>query len=270
MSELSKVLVTEKSELLKHCDQICVLFQECFSSDMSVELWRWFYIDNPFGNPVVALCYDGDRLVGHYAVVRNDIVNAQGETLKSALSMTTMVAESHRMHYLFTKLAEDCYQELVNQGYDIVCGFPNAMSAPGFKKRLQWGLGEPDYVASVSKEQLLQSTDLKMYFESAGYYGFDFASTEKLAWRMAKPGVQYQHSGDVIVKEFEGQVDLMHLSPRIIEQLEENAVYNVLLSHTVKDLMDHKIFDYQFGYRDFKDSDRVLDFNISMLMSDVF
>ena len=147
MSNLETILVTTKEDLLQYRDKICLLFHDCFSSKMSLGLWEWAYINNIYGPPVVALSFDGDRLVAHYAVIRNDLANQEQGVLKTGLSMTTMVAESHRKHYLFTALAELVYDELKSQSFNLVCGFPNEMSVPGFKKRLQWTILESSYIA---------------------------------------------------------------------------------------------------------------------------
>tara|TARA_R110002096_G_scaffold410190_1_gene609770 strand:+ start:23179 stop:23991 length:813 start_codon:yes stop_codon:yes gene_type:complete len=270
LTELQTILITTKEDLLPYGEKICELFKECFQSDMSVEMWEWAYLNNVYGNPVVAMSFDGDRLIGHYAVIPNDIANNQNEELKSALSMTTMVAESHRKHYLFTKLAEVTYEELKWQGYDLVCGFPNASSAPGFKKRLEWIIEKPDFVAEVTKEQLLNSADIDRFLSQDNRFGFEINNSQKTQWRLEKPGIIYDIIGNAIVKEFNGSIDLMHLNKMSLQSLNSDQAYNVLLHSSVKDLLNQKVFEYQFGYRAFNEKAKGLSFNPSMIMSDVF
>jgi len=270
MSELKTSIITNKEDLLQYSDSICDLFKECFSSQMSMSLWKWAYIDNPFGNPVVAMSFDQNRLVGHYAVIPNHLINGKDEVLKSALSMTTMVAESHRKHYLFTTLAEKCYAELQSQNYNIVCGFPNALSTPGFRKRLEWDIGEPDYVALVTKDQLRNSADLKRFLLSDNNYGYDVNSKEKVDWRLNKPDTNYRNSKNVITKIYSDNLDLMLSSEIAINNLDDNKQYNVLLDSSIADLLENKVFDYQFGYRCLNDTQGKLSFAKDMIISDVF
>ena len=95
MNELKTVVVTKKSDLMKYKSSILQLFSECFPSDLNEKIWEWAYIDNPFGDPIVVLSFDGDLLVAHYAVIPYHLSNKQDPKIKSSLSMTTMVAPSH-------------------------------------------------------------------------------------------------------------------------------------------------------------------------------
>lgn len=264
------IIVTKKEALSEYCNDICALFEACFSVPMRVELWKWAYLDNIFGNPIVSMTFAHGKLVGHYAVIPINLVNKQNEHLKSALSMTTMVAKSHREHYLFTALAEQTYAEMQKQNYDIVYGFPNKMSAPGFRKRLGWELGETDYVAFVTKEQLLMSMDLKTFLASNKKYGFDIQNSERVTWRTSKPDCDYRIETNNIVKKYEDNLDLMYLDEECIMAMDANKKYNILLDASVRDLRGFKVFDYQFGYRKFTDHLDALTFDKSMLMSDIF
>jgi len=70
--------------------KIIQLFNLCFNQEMSLEVWNWRFLNNPFTKEIfVHLMWEGEDLVGHYAVSPvNMLVN--GEELKTALSMTTM------------------------------------------------------------------------------------------------------------------------------------------------------------------------------------
>ena len=270
MSNLETILVTTKEDLLQYRDKICLLFHDCFSSKMSLGLWEWAYINNIYGPPVVALSFDGDRLVAHYAVIRNDLANQEEGVLKTGLSMTTMVAESHRKHYLFTALAELVYDELKSQSFNLVCGFPNEMSVPGFKKRLQWTILESSYIAKITKEQLVNSSKLIEYINDTKRFGFDYSNKSKLKWRTSKPEVRYETSPKGTFKSYEGQIDLMYLTNEIIQSLDYNSAYNILLDSSIIDLEKYKVFDYPFGYRSFDGENYDDLISLSMIMSDVF
>jgi GNAT superfamily N-acetyltransferase len=56
----------------------------------------------------------------------------------ATLSLDTMVHPDFRGQGMFTKLAEDLYGRIANDGMPIVYGFPNAQSHGGFVKYLKW------------------------------------------------------------------------------------------------------------------------------------
>ncbi|GAB3414941.1 GNAT family N-acetyltransferase [Massilia agilis] len=238
--------IDDKAQLLQHKLDIETLFLECFGARLSLALWHWAYIDNPNGQPFVSLCYDGDRLVGHYAMVPMPL-SGSGRILNAYLSMTTMVAASHRQHGLFVKLAGVTYEAAIAQGVDFVMGFPNAMSTPGFRKKLGWVLPEPDYVARVTKAELLDPAVLNR-FESHGGYRLDLEDERTRQWRTAKPGCDYICENGLVYKRFDGGIDLMYFaSVDALRQLPDDAGINLLLPHDFGRFQENKVFDYQFG-----------------------
>lgn len=238
--------VHSKSALIEHQATIEALFLECFGDRLSLEIWEWAYIENPHGEPIVSLCYDGDRLVGHYAIVPMPI-QCQGKTINSFLSMTTMVSAEYRQHGLFVNLANENYKRATELGADIVIGFPNAMSTPGFRKRLNWNLPAPDYVACVSKEQLLE-TDIVSRLLPRNSYAFNLRNEKTREWRLSRPGAKYVWSDGILYKEFNDSIDLMYFeSPNDLDRLPGNRKVNILVRSEIDELQDCKCFEYQFG-----------------------
>lgn len=246
------------------------LFEECFSTKISANLWKWAYLDNVFGDPVVAMSFADNKLVGHYAVVPFFLKNKKGNTIKSALSMTTMVAKSHRKLSLFTGLARNVYSELVSQNYDLVYGFPNPMSAQVLNKVLNWQLAAPDYLAKVTKEQLIKSKDLKCFLSEKDRFGFDISDKKNVGWRLGNPDLNYLVKNAIITKKYDGDCDLMYLSEETLEQLETDREYNVLLDASVNDLICYKTSEYQFGYKNLSKAKNLVKFDKNMIMSDIF
>ncbi len=65
------------------------LFERSFGKKLSIEYWNWRFANHPSGIRMIMLMWDGDTLVGHYAVSPAKLVIHQQEIL-TALSMTTM------------------------------------------------------------------------------------------------------------------------------------------------------------------------------------
>ncbi len=58
--------------------------------------------------------------------------------MSGAQSMDTMTHPDYQGQGVFTKLAEACYDIAAARGFEILYGFPNPLSYPGFVKRLGW------------------------------------------------------------------------------------------------------------------------------------
>lgn len=262
--EFKKIMINDKNELLKYKTQILELFEHSFGSKMDEKLWYWAYISNPNGNPIVSLYFDGSKLVGHYAVIPINFIHNQ-KNIDAVLSMTTMVDLFYRKYGIFIEQANEVYDKANELGYKFVCGFPNKKSAPGFKKRLNWILEEDLYVANFSYNEL-QQIEKRSYLNAISFNTQDKANIE---WRLSKPNQNYFKKNNNILKEFEGNFDIV-FNGFDFSNLDRDKKYNLLLDHSLDKHLDKKEFDYIFGYRLFDTSLEGVDFKKDLLMSDVF
>jgi GNAT superfamily N-acetyltransferase len=115
------------------------LFKLAFNKEMSMEYWKWRFQDNPFSDEfMIHLMWEGDLLVGHYAVSPVEMV-VNGDVEKTALSMTTMTHPEYNGRGIFTQLSSSLYNELKDEHeYAMVWGFPNNNSHYAFIKNLKW------------------------------------------------------------------------------------------------------------------------------------
>jgi GNAT superfamily N-acetyltransferase len=113
------------------------LFHKSFGKPLKAEYWRWRFLNNPLGEPMIDLAWDGPTLAAHYGV-SPVAVDVHGEPRPSALSMTTMTHPQYRGQGLFPKLAASLYDRLKQSGYFMVWGFPNDQSHRGFVHDLGW------------------------------------------------------------------------------------------------------------------------------------
>jgi GNAT superfamily N-acetyltransferase len=113
------------------------LFKLVYGRTMSERFYRWRFIDNPFGPPMVSLLWDGETLAGHYSVSpTRAMVDSQPQL--AAQSMTTMTHPSYRNRGVFTILAEHLYDRMADLGARMVWGLPNTQSHYGFTQKLKW------------------------------------------------------------------------------------------------------------------------------------
>jgi len=262
--EFSKIIINNKHELVKFKEQIFELFEHSFGGKIDEKLWSWAYLDNPNGDPIVSLYFDGAKLVGHYAVIPIKFIHNQ-KNLDAVLSMTTMVDSAYRKYGIFIEQANEVYEQARDMGYKFVCGFPNKKSAPGFKKRLGWIVEEDLYVANFSYDEL-QQIEKKTYPNAIS---FNTQDKKNLEWRLSKPNQKYFRKHNNYLKEFEGNIDIV-FNGVDFSNLDKDKKYNLLLDHSLDKHLDKKEFDYIFGYKLFDTSLEGIEFKKDLIMSDVF
>jgi len=118
--------------------QMRQLFGAAFGRDIDARLLQWRYLGNPVDDLLdfVARLADGSLAASYSA--SPVVLELAGQTVRSALSMTTMTAPAFAGRGLFTRLAVMLYEHMQAHGYDLVWGFPNANSHHGFISKLQW------------------------------------------------------------------------------------------------------------------------------------
>lgn len=266
------ITIKEKDELLCYKEGILELFEKVFGELLSEEFWRWAYIDNPFGDPSVSLCLD-EGVVAHYATIPYPLEDNCQNRFDAFLSMTTMVASSHRKYGLFTKLATATYQDLRKRGADWVMGFPNEMSAPGFKKRLDWDVLDADHVVSVDRKQLIELARLteESMHKRPSIISANLSDESLRSWRLAKPGSDYKWKKGVSYKKFNDQIDVMYYEGvDSLQELPESPIYNILVPREVAKESELISFDYQFGGISLNRKFTPENVRRQMCMSDVF
>jgi len=146
---------------------IVELFEKVFKKPMgctdSLQHWKWEFESNSVKPISVCLAWDGERLVGQYAV--NPIrVWVSGKQLLMALSLDTMTDPDYSRKGIFKKAALQLYQQLVEQGVSFVFGFPNINSIHGFKRKLDWKIiaVPPVYLCPITFLQPSQKTSLNL------------------------------------------------------------------------------------------------------------
>ena len=90
------------------------------------ELFRWKYVENPFGESLHMLAYDGHQAVGCVSFWRNDI-----DDLRAYQCVDLAVVPSHRRRGIFRKAVAACLEHL---GRAYIYTFPGGNARPGFLK----------------------------------------------------------------------------------------------------------------------------------------
>lgn len=148
-------------------DKILDLFKLVFKQELTHEQWLWRFRNNPAGKHLIKLMWDGDKLVGHYAV-SPIFMKVDGEDVLTAHSLTTMTHPEYGGRGVFKQLSLALYDELENKmECKAIWGYPNNNSHYGFVKSLKWSniavlhtLGiNADKIKSSNEELKVKSID---------------------------------------------------------------------------------------------------------------
>lgn len=117
---------------------IIELFELVFKQKMSLNQWLWRFRQNPAGKHMIKLMWEGEQLVGHYAV-SPVIMMVEGVETLTAHSLTTMTHPDFGGRGIFKALSLALYDDLENKlGCKAIWGYPNNNSHFGFIKSLGW------------------------------------------------------------------------------------------------------------------------------------
>jgi hypothetical protein len=118
-------------------NHIKVLFELVFKQPYSIDLWKWRFEQNPAGQRKIKLMWEGEKLIGQYAVSPLKM-KIEGTTLNTSLSLGTMTHPDFEGKGVFKSLAKSLYQQLEEENYAGVWGFPNNNSHGAFIHSLNW------------------------------------------------------------------------------------------------------------------------------------
>lgn len=126
-------------------DRIRDLYQSIGNPERPRSFDHWRLFAGPYGICPSVLAMDGERLAAFYTLMPVRL-RLGGETVLAAQSMDTMTHPDYRGRGLFLKLAKACYDLAAAMGVEVVYGFPNENSYPGFIRRLNW-----DHTGDISR-----------------------------------------------------------------------------------------------------------------------
>ena len=96
------------------------------------QLYDSLYVGNPYGRPLLGLCYDKDTLVGQENYIRQNLASA-GKLHNGALGINTLVDPKYRLfHGVFHLLGDNMFSEGRNKVFN-PSGDDNAVGLQGRK-----------------------------------------------------------------------------------------------------------------------------------------
>lgn len=122
---LEWTVTDRRSSYAAHVGAAAKLFETTFQRDFPQAAWEQYYLENPYGDPVVSLAYSGSTLVAHQALIPGTATDGAAE-VRYYLSMSTMVHPAHRSMPVLIRLFDSIHRQASGLGGAFVLGFPNA------------------------------------------------------------------------------------------------------------------------------------------------
>ncbi|MCW5889100.1 MAG: GNAT family N-acetyltransferase [bacterium] len=114
------------------------VFGDVDAHKLRPDVWRWQFQDNPAGAGWIRLADHEGYVCGQYAAIPTRF-RVRGTERTFALSCDTMTHPRYQKQGIFVQLARDLYDDVAREhGVDVVWGFPNDSSRPGFVGKLDW------------------------------------------------------------------------------------------------------------------------------------
>ncbi len=115
-------------------------YRLCFEkngTERDIKNLQWLHQQNLAGIHTIYYAMYGSSVAAIYTAMPV-IFNIKGTRYTALQSIDTITDVGHRGKGLFPKLAAKLYEDAAEKGFELVYGFPNENSAPGFFKKLKW------------------------------------------------------------------------------------------------------------------------------------
>jgi hypothetical protein len=124
-------------------------YRLCFEkngTERNIENLQWLHQQNLAQKNTIYYAMEQEEVAAIYTAMPV-VFKVEDELVNALQSIDTITDIAHRGKGLFPKLATRLYNDAQHEGYELVYGFPNENSAPGFFKKLQWiSFGEAPFL----------------------------------------------------------------------------------------------------------------------------
>lgn len=134
-------IISSTAEARAVVDDVALLFRHCFARELDLQRWSQLYFYNPYGDPVIALGYDEDTLIGYSGMVPQQLLGRYGESYPYWLSISLMLHPQYREGFAsFYELFGSITNAAKERKIPFLLAFPNANSFLLLKHCFGWKL----------------------------------------------------------------------------------------------------------------------------------
>ena len=115
-----KIEFLDKISLLEYLPKIIDLYNVCFNRGLDQQSFIWRYIKNPIEDLLFVIATDSDNNVIASYSASPSLMEIDGNTFKTAMSLNTMTHPDYQGKGLFVTLAESLYNHMIENDYKII------------------------------------------------------------------------------------------------------------------------------------------------------
>lgn len=104
--------------------QILSLYKLVTGREMGLDFWKWRFTENPFGQGIIKLMFDQDKLIGHHGAIPIPVL-IQGMPVSAALLVNALTHPDYRRMGISTYNNDLLYKEAAQRGIKFAYNFPN-------------------------------------------------------------------------------------------------------------------------------------------------
>lgn len=109
---------------------IISLFNDIYDASREEDYWKWQFMENPTGEPVIVVAEDGPKIVGQCTLLPIKMI-IKDEEILAGESIDTMISKDFRGKGIYEEMAIKSYEIGAEQGIKIRIGFPTQQSYRG-------------------------------------------------------------------------------------------------------------------------------------------
>jgi len=244
-------LVTSKDDALKYKSQIQELAKISYGKDyFTDELFDWFNI-KCIGNPVISLCFDNNKLIGHSMAFPQDCL-IDCHPIYSYASANVMVHPEYRKLGLFTKQTLIIEEYLKSKNINLIISFPNSNSLPVFEKKLNRDAFLYNYLVDIDYNDL--DTLIHYIEEVKDNRSILEINFNIFLWRMSKPNCEYIIRDGIILKKYNDKYTILDIKDYFKDtthSFKKDEKYNIFIDgrYIEKYFKNHMKTPYTFCYK---------------------
>jgi GNAT superfamily N-acetyltransferase len=117
--------------------------------------FTWKHFDNPFGESIMLVATDHDRIVGLRAFMRWDLTTPDGARVRCVRAVDTATHPDYQRRGIFRRLTEAALDLARASGVDMVFNTPNPRSGAGYLKMGWQEVGDVGVMVAPSLRRML-------------------------------------------------------------------------------------------------------------------
>lgn len=221
--------------------QIVALYNRVYTRHISLERWRWEYLENPLHRQDIYLAFDGPTLIAQSAGAPF-VLQARQSRLRASRIQDVLVHPDYRSRWfsLFVRTLRGLTERLSAEEMDFVICFPNDYSLPAITRKLDYRFVEDVNTFSLLAEQVRPAPDAGLKVDISAVPEFSAVDAALMNSYLSQYALYRQRSPDYLNWRFNAASGRRYFMTRIWhgQELIALAVFKSFALHRSIDVLE--------------------------------